>query len=133
MTTIASKKEYSLELAPQLKEKYLSRWDYLNQELMEQLNSLGNDDDFTSTWEPFLDLHNFATEIACLLTNPKISKKLSSYTQKHAGKMLEKMLWFFERMQDEEMYMLLLYYRLINSYGEAKESDLEWISKLIKG
>jgi hypothetical protein len=132
MKTIIDKREYAQQLAFKIHEDHYI--DLRKRELIEHLDSLrGDKEGFTKTLEPFNDLHDFVTEVACLLTNPKISKKLTKYTRKHAGDMLSKMLWFFDRMRDKDMYMLLLHYRLgfVRDNDNTTEEELKWVAELI--
>lgn len=65
-------------------------------------------------------------EIAFLLTNPDLSSKLHSYTQKHVGDHLKKMVDFFDSMliNSNEIEYYFDYMRLKYYSGSIEEDEL---------
>lgn len=68
-------------------------------EVMQMLNLEG----YAETFETFLSMHGFLREIACLLTDPKISGRIShAYFQENGGKLLLAMMDFFDTLANNE-------------------------------
>ena len=83
--------------------------------IMEAIDLLYSED-YTETSEPFGDCQGLLREMACLLTDPKISSKLSEgYYQKNAGRLLLNMMDLFRELGDSpRVRNYIIYYRLKN-------------------
>lgn len=81
--------------------------------IMEAIDLL-NSEDYTETSEPFSDCQGLLREIACLLTDPKISSKLSEgYYKRNAGRLLLNMMDLFRQLEDSPTIRnYIIYHRL---------------------
>jgi hypothetical protein len=87
MKTTTSK-ERSQEIADRIEAKYLSDKTRAERNFMERVIKLSKEDPI-DTWESLMTAQGFLIEIACLLSDPEISGKLSEeFYRKNAGKIL---------------------------------------------
>ena len=88
-----------------------------------------NGDSVHVTIDRFLESRGLLIEIVCLLSNPEVSSQIQEdYYKKNAARIFKEMIFFFERLTDDEaIHKYLTWYNLSHFSANAKQSELEHI------
>ena len=122
----------SIDYAQKTAERMEGKFDFkkTNIALFEILGDLNSIED-EEPWESFHSLEEFVKEIACLLSNPEISNEINQeYYKKNAGKLLMKMMVFFERMKEnDDVQKYLIFMELKHRSGSLTLNTIRSIEE----
>jgi hypothetical protein len=117
-------------IATAIYERHISRKDHGIRDLMEAVMTLNKGESHVS-FENFLDCKGMLIEIACLLSDPHISLKISEkYYKENGGSILKRMIVFFDTLENtDDVHAYCTWYNLKHFSGNITREELDCIAK----